>query len=172
MRPVLILVIVMLLYGCRIYRKIPENGIAYSERYNIVFRDVLDVEDHFVDGRLTRSLAYHANGIVAVDMRSNGGNPDSVRTDYYYSNGQKMRETLLISDTLMLENDWYDDGMQRLSFVLGANNYQLVRRWHANGIRSEESEWRGNKRNGKFIEWDSSGRKTRNESYHHGVKIR
>ncbi len=172
MRPVLIPVIVMLFYGCRVYRKIPENGIAYAERYNFVFREVLDIEDHFVNGRLTRSLSYHANGTVAIDMRSSGSNPDSVRTDYYYANGQKMRETPLVSDTLILENDWYENGMQRLSFVLGANKYQLVRRWHANGIKSEESEWLGNIRNGKLIEWEVSGRRTRNESYHHGVKIK
>ncbi|MEW5798907.1 MAG: hypothetical protein AB1728_07845 [Bacteroidota bacterium] len=172
MKPVLLLAIILLVDACKVYRRIPENGIAYSKRYNFVFRSVLDVEDYFVNGRLKRSVAYHANGNIAIDMRSSGGNSDTMWTVYFHPNGQKMREMLSVFDTLRWENDWYDDGMQRLSFAHGANDRQTVRRWHANGIKSEESEWQGNMRHGKFIEWDLNGRRIRNEMYRNGVKIK
>ncbi|MBI2429572.1 MAG: hypothetical protein HYV29_12415 [Ignavibacteriales bacterium] len=171
MRPFILVMVIVVLDGCRVYRRIPEDGVAYSRRYNFVLRSELEFEDHFVDRRLVRSVAFHPNGRKAYEMNVAQEDQVMMQIDYYYTNGQKMRESMYITDTLVVENEWYTDGMQRLNFVRGADRQQFVIRWHNNGIKKEESEWTGNTRNGKFIEWDSSGRRVHNETYRNGVKI-
>lgn len=172
MRLLALVVVIVVMDGCRVYRRIPENGVAYSKRYNFVLRSELEFEDHFVDRVLVRSVAIHPNGKKAFEMTTDQGDPVTMRMEYYYSSGQKMRESIYIADTLVAENEWYADGMKRLNFALESKRHQSVVRWHNNGIKKEESEWTGNTRNGRFIEWDSSGRRIRNEMYRNGVKTR
>lgn len=171
MRLIVFVAIIAIMDGCRIYRRIPENGTASSTRYSVVFRSELEYEEQFVNGRSVKTVAYHKNGRKAIETIASGQDSARIRTEYFFPNGQKMRETLFISDTLIAENVWYDDGMLRLNFILGADNKQRVQQWHINGIKSEESEWMGNNRNGKFVHWDSTGRRIRNERYRNGVKI-
>lgn len=171
MRLLTFVVVIVLVDGCRVYRRIPDDGVAYSKRYNFVLRSELEFEDHYANGQLVRTVAFHPNGRKAFEMRNDHSDPAIMQMDYFYSNGQKMRESTYIADTLIVEKEWYTDGMQRLNFTLDESRQQFVVRWHNNGIKKEESEWMGNTRNGKFIEWDSSGRRIRKEMYRNGLKI-
>jgi len=165
-------VLVLCIGGCTVRQRTPQDGTVRSTRYSFVHRMVLEHDDTYREGRLIVSRARFADGTPAMEMVSEWGDPMVIRSRYHHPNGTMMRQSRYENDTLMTEDEWYPDGMQRLMFRRRPDRSETVVRWHRNGIRSDESEWFANERNGRWTQYDTTGRRTRNERYRDGIKVR
>lgn len=165
-------VLVLCFAGCTVRQRTPQDGTVRSTRFSFMHRMELEYEDTYREGRLISSRARFADGSPAMEMVSEWGDPMVIRSWYRHPNGAMMRRSRYENDTLMTEDEWYPDGMQRLMFRRRPDRSEAVVRWHRNGIRSDESEWFDNKRNGRWTQNDTTGRRTRNERYRDGMKVR
>lgn len=157
--------------GCEVRHRVPENGTIRTTRYDSVLKRNLQQETTLKNGRAVSAVAKYESGAKAFEWLFDETDPHIMHAGYFYEDGTLMRRMQYWNDTLMRHEEWHENGMKRMDFVHARNGTQRVTRWHENGIKKEDAEWRGNMRNGAWMEWDSNGVRIRNEHYSNGKKI-
>lgn len=193
-RIILIVLITLLLsFGCKIRRvsdgKPPRDGVMTKTRKEIT-GEIMSVEEEYKEGLLVSETVRYADSTIASErfLRVLDRPTDSMRS--YYRNG-RLQFLLVSNDTdriymkgyfedgaLQIVGDtsstieYYENGNKKFSSLMRRRQIYQVNEWYQNGKLREMSEWWNDKRNGKRIAWDSTGKLVTNELYKDGVKIR
>jgi len=178
--------------GCKVRTindtKVPQNGIVKKEV--TLNGERIMAEEFYHDGLRIKELGRFRDDTLAYERfyRSGGRSTDSARS-YYRSGTIRMiivsNDTARVSLKSYYENgtleaevdsasskEYYDDGSKKFEALMKHHQIYLVTKWYRNSSKKERSEWWNDQRNGQWIEWDSTGRITRNEKYKNGVRIK
>jgi antitoxin component YwqK of YwqJK toxin-antitoxin module len=187
-RALLIIFCALILTGCTVRRisdgKPPKDGVVQREMVDQI-HGPLRGEDRYENGVLVRTEMRFKNGKRALE-RFYGVNDSTV---YYFRTGHTMHILVTNVQGIISYRENFEDGTVRIESdtsytteyyrngtIASRMQYQnglitTVDRWFENGKRAEHSEWLNDARNGKRMEWDSTGRVLIDERYEHNVKI-
>ncbi len=190
---VLVIITMVSVFGCKIRTindgKPPRDGVLKVSRENR-FYGKLEVEEHYKNGQLEIMKAWYDNGKTAFENYYKNDNRLYDSLISYYRNGQTRSMTLQQDTGRIQYREYYENGTVKVSadselnrafYESGEKESDIkfkqgqvvkVMKWYPNGRLSDESEWWSDKRNGKWFEWDSTGKQIRNEKYKNNVKIK
>ncbi len=179
--------------GCKIRRisdgKPPKNGI-FTGTDKGVTGEKMFVEKEYRDGEMIRETIRFQNQQLASErfLKAGGRTTDSLRL--YYRSGQ-LQSMMVANDSDRIfvrgyfENgmlqfagdtaasvEYYESGHVKYRTELQKRQIYRVLQWYENGTAKELSEWQNDKRNGRWIKWDSTGAMIHNELYDNGKQIR
>lgn len=165
------------------------NGIVEYEDYLLSKKITLKVS--LENGMIRSMRGEYDNGVRAVEFYSikNKEMIDSAYR-YYPSGGLYSRRVTPVDTMKRVYEEFYENGPLRsrntatrlfnwhmngkIAAIFLFDRGQVVKRtlWYWNGVKEEESGWRNDKWNGVIQEWDSLGKRTRNEHYVNGTLIK
>ena len=144
-----------------------EQGMIRTQiaRYE---RGTLAFERYIVGNTIVNdsSISYYPNGSIFNRTVNPADSTQRFREDYFPNGRMRTKST---ADSLFT---WHENGQR--SGIYHFKRGQVVNRtlWHENGVRAEESQWKSDKINGRYQEWDTLGHQTRNELYALGKLIK
>lgn len=177
--------------GCKVRRisdgKPPRDGVVVSEQNDSRFGKIR-TEQHYREGKQVYTKGQFGNGRLAFERFNDiaGGMLDS--TAWFFPSGT-LFYTIVTSDERMImfkeysedgalraasdtvvSNEFYPDGKRSGTTRFENGAVISIERWHQNGRRAEVSEWRNDRRNGRYDVWDSAGRALISEWYVNGTR--
>ncbi len=182
--------------GCKVRTisegKPPRDGVYKTTRTDFFARQKrdLEAEEHYRDGKMVKLIAWFDNGKTAFEYHTRSETREYDSTISFFRNG-RTRVIMVWQDTNRvfyreyyengflktradseLNEEFFESGQKKLSSTFKNGEIVLVRRWHENGKLKELGEWKNDRRNGKWIEWDTAGNVTRNDLYRDGAFVR
>ncbi len=169
-----------------------ENYTSLETIHSLKYGDI-SVERYYRNGKNVKAFGFYKDGSLKSEfyLTDNSGNASKYIS--YYPNKQIETRSLKWMEGPVkhfLYEEFFEDGRTRRREGTNVSTWEYydengdpTMMYLRNGERitevlffpgakkQEESEFFNGKRDGKWIQWDTSGRKTRDEAYKNGIKI-
>ena len=193
----LAMIFVSVVYGYLIVRsayskKHIENYTALETIHSLEYGDI-SVERYYRNGKNVKAFGFYKDGTLKSEFYAtdNTGysskyisyDPDKkIETrslkwfegevkhylyEEYFPNGKPRRR----EGTKLSKWEYYDENGEPTLFYLRNGERITEVTFFPGSRKQEESDFYKGKRDGKWVQWDTTGKQTRNEIYQNGVKI-
>ena len=188
----IVLAMIMITAGCNLMDKKPSlpAGVTSVVQHSvdISFGDYT-TETVYNNGKWFKSIGHFKNGNLFYETYVMRNDTTSIiHTISFYPSGKLLRTSMRVNNAVIMEQSFHENGQLSLERNSAAGyerawdedskpffenndlrkNNRTIYAWYSNGQMKELSEVTDGERNGKWFQWDSLGRKTRNEVYKNG----
>lgn len=169
-----------------------ENYTALETIHSLEYGDI-SVERYYRNGKNVKAFGFYKDGTLKSEFYLTDNTGYSSKYISYYPNKQIETRSLKWMEgevkqslyeeffengktrrregTKVLKWEYYDENGEPTLFYLRNGDRITEVTFYPGGKKQDESDFNSGKRDGKWFQWDSTGRQIRNEIYKNGVKI-
>ena len=176
-----------------LYAKKHVKNKTIFETVNSKKHGEISYERYYSNGKNTRALGFYKDGSLKSEYYLMDNTGTSFKFISYYPN--KKMETRSLNwvengerqylyeeyfedgrirkreGSQLLKWEYYDENGEPTVIYLRGGNRTTETSYYPGWKRQEESEYLNNKRDGHWIQWDTTGNVTKNEEYKDGIRV-